>query len=57
MFEIALLSGFKVFPRAGGLDDQDPLFIDDFRLVMRLYHFQKQKYPDKLQGFFDAEAT
>jgi hypothetical protein len=40
------LSDFKVMPRAGGLDDQDPHWIEDMRLCLRLLSYQRQPIPN-----------
>jgi hypothetical protein len=37
-----------VLPRPGGLDDQDPLWIEDMALALRLRAFQRQSYTQNL---------
>lgn len=39
------MSGFTVWPRAGGLDDQDPLLVDDLFTCLQLVLFQRQDLP------------
>jgi hypothetical protein len=48
-FTIWLLSDYRVMPRPGGLDDQDPQWVADMALCMRLKAVQDQTYSDRLQ--------
>jgi hypothetical protein len=43
-----VLSGYQVMPRPGGLDDQDPLWLADMALALRLRAFQRQAYTTNL---------
>ena len=45
-FELWYLSGYKVMPRSGGMDDQDPLWVQDMRLCLRLLSVQMQPVPE-----------
>jgi hypothetical protein len=52
-----VLSGYQVLPRPGGLDDQDPLWITDMALALRLRAFQRQAYTTNLtQDLTKADA-
>lgn len=37
---------YKILPRAGGLDDQDPLWVEDMMLCGRLLAVQMQPVPE-----------
>lgn len=39
-FEIWLRSGFRVWPREGGMDDQDQALVDDFEMLLQEHNYQ-----------------
>jgi hypothetical protein len=42
-------------PQPGGLDDQDPLWIADMSLCLKLLAFQEQEYDEQLKGALNAQ--
>lgn len=38
-----IASGYSIFPHAGGLDDQDPLFLDDLETYTWLQEWAEQE--------------
>lgn len=38
-----IASGYSIFPRAGGLEDQDPLFLDDLETYTWLQEWAEQE--------------
>lgn len=41
-FQIWFRSGFQVYPRTGGMDDQDQLLMEDFWLLLDEHDYQYQ---------------
>lgn len=41
-FQIWVESGFQVWPRAGGMDEQDADLVADFRTLLLVYRYQEQ---------------
>lgn len=44
-------SGYHIFPRAGGLEDQDPLFMADLRTYRWLQEWAEQEVRGGAEGF------
>lgn len=47
------LKQWGILPRAGGLDDQDPAWLDDIETALRQEQYQAQPWPDKLKTAFN----
>ena len=44
-------------PQPGGLDDQDPQWIDDMALCLKLLDFQEQEYTNGLEGSLNGRRS
>lgn len=55
-FQLFLMSGFTKLDRAGGIEDQDLLWINDMMLALLLKAYQEQPYSDALSGYFNRKS-
>lgn len=54
---IVVRSNFQAWPRPGGLDQQDPVFIEDFAVWLREKHLAEHKARQALKDEADAKEA
>lgn len=48
-FQIWLESGMTVYPRTGGIDEQDAALVDDFTTLLMVYRYQEKDVLSKVK--------